>query len=159
MNLKYLMVPSILALTVSLAACNNASTDAGPKEVTKVAAIAAKPVLGTIGIATENMDKTVKPGDNFFKYMNGTWLKNTEIPADKSNYGGFSILADLSDERVKAIIEASADKDAADGSEEQKIGDFYASFMDTDAINAAGITPIKADLAKISAVSSHELFG
>jgi len=156
MNLKYLMVPSILALTVSLAACNNASTDAGPKEVTKVAAIAAKPVLGTIGIATENMDKTVKPGDNFFKYMNGTWLKNTEIPADKSNYGGFSILADLSDERVKAIIEASADKDAADGSEEQKIGDFYASFMDTDAINAAGITPIKADLAKISAVSSHE---
>jgi len=159
MTLKYLLAPSLVALTLSLAACNNAGTDSGNKDTAKVETVTAKnakPVLGAYGIATDNMDTSVKPGDNFFKYVNGTWLKNTEIPADKSSYGSFTELRDLSDERVKVIIEEAAAKDAAPGSEEQKIGDFYAAFMDMDAINAAGLAPIAADLAKIDAVTSKE---
>ena len=160
MTLKHLLAPSVIALSLSLAACNNSATDAVKETATKttanVEAVATKPVLGSFGIATENMDKSVKPGDNFFKYVNGTWLKNTEIPADKSSYGAFTTLRDLSDDRVKVIIEEAAAKDAPDGSEEQKIGDFYAAFMDMDKINAAGMAPIEADLAKIAAVSTKE---
>jgi len=148
MTLKHLLAPSVMALSLSLAACNNSATDAVKETATKTAAnveaVATKPVLGSFGIATENMDKSVKPGDNFFKYVNGTWLKNTEIPADKSSYGAFTTLRDLSDDRVKVIIEEAAAKDAPDGSEEQKIGDFYAAFMDMDKINAAGMAPIEA---------------
>jgi len=128
MTLKHLLAPSVMALSLSLAACNNSATDAVKETTAEIEAVAAKPVLGSFGIATENMDKSVKPGDNFFKYVNGTWLKNTEIPADKSSYGAFTTLRDLSDERVKVIIEEAAAKDAPDGSEEQKIGDFYAAF-------------------------------
>ena len=84
MTFKNIIAPSILALSLSLAACNNAGTDSVTKVTKDVAAVSAKPVLGTFGIATDNMDQSVKPGDNFFEYVNGTWLANTEIPADQS---------------------------------------------------------------------------
>ena len=91
MSISRLLAPSIIALTISLTSCNSTSNlnESNTSE------------LGSYGIATENMDLSVKPGDNFFKYVNGTWLANTEIPADKSTYGGFSILADRSEERVR----------------------------------------------------------
>lgn len=146
---RSIMGASLLALSLSFAACSQAPN------VDVASAAKAEAVLGSYGIATDNMDVSVKPGDNFFKYVNGAWLEKTEIPADKSNYGSFSILGDLSNDRVKGIIEASAAKPAAKGSEEQKIGDFYAAFMDIEAINAAGLAPIKADLEKIAAASTH----
>lgn len=155
MTFKHILAPSLLALTLSLAACNNAGTETG-SDTAKVETAAAKPVLGSFGIATENMDTSVKPGDNFFQYVNGAWIDKTEIPADKSSYGSFTALRDLSDDRVKVIIEEAAAKNAPQGSEEQKIGDFYAAFMDMDKINAAGMAPVAADLAKINAVSSKE---
>jgi len=161
MKFTHLMTASILAVT--LAACNNVATDNVKDKGQAVVKIAqdtsAKPVRGTYGIATENMDQSVKPGDNFFKFVNGTWLKETEIPADKDNYGGFSILADLSQERVREIIAEASATHAPLGSEEQKIGDFYAAFMDTDAIEAAGLEPVKADIEKIRAVATHEDVG
>lgn len=156
MTMKHFLAPSLLALTLSLAACNNAGTQTDAKDAPKAEAVAAKAVLGSFGIATENMDLSVKPGDDFFAYVNGTWLKNTEIPADKSSYGAFTTLRDLSDARVKDIIEEASAKEAAPGSEEQKIGDFYAAFMDMDSINAAGMTPVAEDLAKINAVTTKE---
>ena len=156
MTFKTLLAPSLLALSLSLAACNNAGTDASTETAAKAETVTTKPVLGSFGIATENIDKSVKPGDNFFKYVNGGWINSTEIPADKSSYGAFTKLRDLSDDRVKVIIEEAAAKNAAKGSEEQKIGDFYAAFMDMEAINTAGMEPIAADLAKIEAVSSKE---
>ncbi len=140
-------------MALTLAACNNAGTETTkPIEAVKVAVT---PVLGSYGIKTSSMDLSVKPGDNFFKYVSGTWLSETEIPADKSSYGGFAVLADLSNERVKAIIEEASAKSGAKGSEEQKIGDFYASFMDTGAIQTAGLKPIQADLKAINAAASH----
>ena len=159
MRLHHLMATSLFAL--SLAACNNSAvSESGETAIESIAqTVPTKPVRGTYGIATENMDLSVKPGDNFFKYVNGTWLENTEIPADKDNYGGFSILADLSQERVRDIIEEASATNAPMGSEEQKIGDLYAAFMDVDAIEAAGLEPIKADIAKIRSAQSHEDVG
>ena len=151
MTIKHLFGASLLALTITLSACQNA----GEGQAADKTNVVETAQLGSYGIATDLMDVSVKPGDNFFKYVNGTWLKNTEIPADKSNYGSFNILADLSSERVKAIIEASSGQAAKPGSDTQKVGDFYAAYMDTDAIAAAGLAPIHADLKRIADVSTH----
>ncbi len=153
MTLKYILGASCLALTLSLAACQPSADSNTNAPASQAAPQTAK--LGSFGVALENMDKSVKPGDNFFQYVNGTWLDNTEIPADKSNYGSFNILADLSSERVRGIIEAASATSAPEGSEEQKIGDFYAAYMDVDAINAAGLAPIMGDLETIANTASR----
>jgi putative endopeptidase len=113
------------------------------------AAPAAKPQYGTFGFDTAGMDKSVVPGDNFYRYANGTWAKNTPIPPDKSNYGSFNILDDLSRERTRGIIEEQA-KDP-----NSKIGNAYATFLDTAAIESKGLTPLKPWLGEISAVNSR----
>lgn len=110
----------------------------------------------TSGIVTENMDTSVKPGDDFYRYVNGKWLANTEIPADKSSYGAFQILRDESQEDVLEIIKSSADGDFEKGSDEQKVGDFYQSYMDMETRNKIGLTPIESDLAKINAIDSYD---
>ncbi|HFB54921.1 MAG TPA: M13 family peptidase, partial [Hellea balneolensis] len=159
MNLKKATAPSLMALILAagLTACGpKEEHDHAAHEMPAVEKTVAKPELGTFGIAMENMDKSIKPGDNFFKYVNGTWLKNTEIPADKSNYGSFSVLGDRSVEQVRAIIEDAAKMDAEKGSVEQKIGDLYSAFMDTDTIEANGFDPIKADIAAIKAVENRQ---
>jgi putative endopeptidase len=106
------------------------------------------------GLELQHMDMSVKPGDNFFYYMNGTWLKETEIPADKSNYGGFTILADEAQENVRNIIDESANGDFAKGSDEQKVGDLYRSYMDWDTRNELGVAPLDASFDKINALKS-----
>jgi putative endopeptidase len=99
------------------------------------------------------MDTSVKPGDSFYNFANGTWAKNTPIPADKSNYGMFSVLSDKSDERTKEII-LGAKGEA--GSEERKIADYYAAFMNEDAIEKAGITPLKPSLDAIAKIKTQK---
>ncbi|MGL1889518.1 MAG: M13 family peptidase [Reichenbachiella sp.] len=112
------------------------------------------PVLGS-GLYLENMDTTVNPGDNFQFFVNGTWINNTEIPADKSSYGTMGILHEESQENVKMIIEDCASGDFASGSDEQKVGDLYSSYMNMDKRNELGVTPLAASLEKIEAISSH----
>lgn len=107
------------------------------------------------GIITKNMDTLVKPGDNFDAYVNGTWIKNNKIPADKSSYGASDLIYDKSLEDVKAIIETAAKSNGAQGSNEQKIGDFYDSYMNTKDRDAKGITPLYDDLKKIDAISNY----
>ena len=109
----------------------------------------------TSGINKKNMDTKVNPGDNFADYVNGTWYKNTKIPADKASYGAFDMLYDQSLIDVKAIIENAAKGNNADGSDEQKIGDYYASFMNRKERDAKGITPIQADLKAIDAIANY----
>ena len=109
----------------------------------------------TSGINKKNMDTKVKPGDNFAEYVNGTWLKNTKIPADKASYGAFDMLYDQSQKDVKAIIEEAAKSNAADGSDEQKIGDYYASFIDRKDRNAKGIAPIQTEIKAIDAIANY----
>lgn len=107
------------------------------------------------GIIFNNMDTLVKPGDDFSKYVNGNWEKITKIPADKSSYGAGSILYDQSRKDVKAIIEEAAKGNNAAGSDEQKIGDFYASFMDRKTRDTKGISPLMPEFTKIDAITNH----
>ena len=106
------------------------------------------------GVDLTAMDTTVDPGDNFNEYVNGTWIANTEIPADKSSYGVFGVLRDRAGADVRDIIESSAQTSAPAGSDEQKVGDMYRSFMDWDTRNELGVAPIEAELDKISAIAS-----
>ena len=158
MTLKNLITPSLLALTLSLAACGNAGTDTKTATNNEVAQLEAKPVLGSFGIATERMDKSVKPGDNFFEYVNGGWLANTEIPADRSRYGSFNILADEAEEQVRTIIEAAASKEQP-SVDEKRIGDLFAAYTNTNAIEAVGLAPIAEDLVRIRSVKTRDDIG
>ncbi len=105
-----------------------------------------RPTYGTFGFDAAGMDRSVKPGDDFYAYANGTWAKNTAIPADESNYGAFNVLQDLSRERTRGILDAAK----SDGN--SKIGRAYAAFLDTAAIEKAGLAPIQPWLARIRKV-------
>lgn len=110
---------------------------------------------GKLGIDVSGMDRSVRPQDDFFRYVNGAWVDRTPIPPDKSRYGSFGILSDESDQAVKEILEqASSRKDAAPGSEQQKVGDMYRSFMDTARIESLGIKPLQKDLDYIAGLKS-----
>ena len=112
------------------------------------------------GLDLSQMDTTVRPQDNFYTYMNGTWLKEYEIPADKSNYGSFTKLADEAEQNLRGIIEESANmpnKEA--GSNSQKVGDMYQSFMDSSRIEELGIAPIQENIEAINTLSSKDDLG
>ena len=100
-----------------------------------------------------NRDTTVSPGDDFFHYANGAWFKKHPIPATESSNGIFRMIADTINAQIKDICEKSAkNTEATKGSNEQKIGDFFASGMDTLAIEKAGLKPLAMQFAKIQAV-------
>lgn len=110
----------------------------------------------TSGLYLENMDTLVNPGDNFQAYVNGVWIKNTEIPADKSSYSIGTIVREQAEENVKKIIEESADGEFALGSDEQKVGDLYASFMDLETRNELGAAPLQPEFEKIDALNGSD---
>lgn len=100
-----------------------------------------------------NRDTTVNPGEDFFHYANGGWFKKNPIPETESSNGIFRTIGDTINSQIKSIcIKSAEDKDAEKGSNKQKIGDFYASGMDSIAIEKAGINPLKAEMARIDAV-------
>jgi len=108
------------------------------------------------GLDLAAMDKSVKPGDDFFAYVNGTWVEQTEIPADKGRYGVFDQLRDESQDAVKVIIEESANGDFAKGTDEQKVGDMYKSYLDWETRNARGMAPLQAELERINSISDYD---
>ena len=149
-----LHVSSRLLATVALGAMLIAAIPATAKE--KVASApaaqpAAKPELGTFGFDAKGMDTTVQPGDDFYAYANGTWAKSTQIPADKSNYGMFTALGDLSQQRTREIL------DVAKADPASMIGRNYAAYLDGAAVEAKGLAPIQPWLAKIHAVDKAGL--
>ncbi|NDA62979.1 MAG: M13 family peptidase [Chitinophagia bacterium] len=101
------------------------------------------------------MDTTIHPGDNFFRYANGNWLKTTQIPEDQSGWGSFFTLYDNNLKKLRVILDDVASQSNAKGSAAQKVGDFYASGMDTIAIEKKGFEPIQSVLAKIAAVKNY----
>ncbi|QDZ07494.1 M13 family metallopeptidase [Sphingomonas panacisoli] len=127
---------ALLAATAlgSVAIVQTASTAATTK---------AKPAFGTFGFDETGMDKSVAPGDDFYEFANGGWTKRTPIPADKSSFGAFEGLQDLSDQRTHGLLDAAA-TDA-----NSKIGRAYSTYLDTAGIEAKGLAPIKPWLAKI----------
>ncbi len=108
------------------------------------------------GIDVAGMDLSVRPQDDFFRYVNGKWADDTPIPADQSGFGTFAMLRERSQENVRAIIEGEARAQAAAGSLSQKVGDFYKSFMDESKIEGLGITPLAGELAAIAKISDKK---
>jgi putative endopeptidase len=106
------------------------------------------PQLGTFGFDASGMDKTVNPGDDFYTFANGKWAERTEIPADKSNYGMFTALDDLSKERVRSVLDTEKNKKGS------KVGDTYASYVDEATVEKLGMKPVQPWLAKVRGLKS-----
>jgi endothelin-converting enzyme/putative endopeptidase len=116
---------------------------------------AAAPAFGSWGYDAASMDSAVKPGDDFFAYVNGSWLARTPIPADRTFAGIDSVLNDKIDADVRAIVEDMAKDSAQSGRIGQQVGDFYASWMDEAGIETLGIGPLEPYLAQIAAVKDR----
>ena len=106
-----------------------------------------------LGIDTTNFDRSVRPQDDFFRFVNGKWLAHTEIPADASSWGAFNELRENSRTALHSIVEAAARSKAPAGSESRKVGDLYASYMDSARVESLGISPLQPDLKTIAARS------
>ncbi len=106
-----------------------------------------------LGIDTAAMDKTVKPGDDFYLYANGSWVKTAVIPDDRSSIGGFVTARDATEARLKQLIEDIAKGDPAPDSNAGRIRTLYKTYLDTKAIDGAGMEPIKADLDRIAEIT------
>lgn len=111
---------------------------------------------GDFGIDLASMKSDVRPGDDFFAYVNGTWYDEFEIPADRTNYSSFSLLREKSEQRVRFIIDDLAAAEPDPSTLEGKIAAYYNAYLDTDAIEAAGLAPAQPHLDKIAAVSTRE---
>ena len=125
--------------------------------VALVAALAAQGPSGkpmASGIDTEAFDRSVRPQDDFFRYVNGGWLAKNAIPADKASYGAFDMLFDKSQSDLRTLIEDASKSPGAPGSDSQKIGDFYKSFLDEAKVESLGVAPLKAAFAEIDAIGT-----
>ena len=141
MNRKtLLLVASAFALSVS--ACNRA--DHGTEQQAP----------GTeLGIVPASMDKSVKPGDDFYAFANGGWMKATEIPADRSNIGGFYIADQQREKNTRELLDNLLKSNADAGTNEGKIANYYNAYLNTDAIDRAGLAPARADLDAIAGIA------
>ncbi|SEA49197.1 M13 family metallopeptidase [Pedobacter hartonius] len=139
--------PSVCIAFVAIvtASCNN-------KPSTKDSGVPER----TVFFDKSGMDTTVNPGDDFYRYANGKWYKETKIPASQSSWGTFNILADDNIKNLHGILDSLKTLSPAEGSKEQKIGDFYASGLDTVTIDKKGYDPIKPELAKIAAINDAQ---
>lgn len=158
----------LVALSLTAAACRHASLPPVANATSKAAATPAVPAAeapagkatpenGAWGVTLANMDARIRPGDDFAGYVNGEWLRRTEIPGDKLEVGGLASLQDKALAQTKVLLEAAAaDTQATAGSDRRKIGDWYASYMDEAAIERAGLAPIRPELAAIDAVATRE---
>jgi putative endopeptidase len=108
------------------------------------------------GLDLAGIDHSVKPGDNFFAYANGTWIKTTAIPPDRSNYSIGAMLIELTNKRTAALMQEADAPGAAKSAEARQIGDYYASFMDEEAIEKQGLRPLAPRLARIAAIADRK---
>ncbi|MES2405668.1 MAG: M13 family metallopeptidase [Pseudomonadota bacterium] len=160
--------PLILAIAIACAcaACSQQSPTSGSAPAsaasaaksTTAAAPAPAPASTApdIGINLSYIDKSVKPGDNFFDYANGDWLKTAQIPADRSSTGAFYDIYELTEKHTADLIRNAGASNPAAGSNARKIADYYAAYMDTAAIDKAGLAPIKPELDAIDAIRTRE---
>jgi endothelin-converting enzyme/putative endopeptidase len=116
---------------------------------------AAKPIYGRWGYDATAMDSAVKPGDDFFDYVNGAWFERTDIAPDRTFAGIDSVLNDQIEKDVRAIVEDMAKDPGANGKLGQQIGDLYASWMDEDAVEKLGTAPLDPYLKRIAAVKTR----
>ncbi|HET7033009.1 MAG TPA: M13 family metallopeptidase N-terminal domain-containing protein, partial [Casimicrobiaceae bacterium] len=115
-----------------------------------------KPAIGAWGFDLAALDRSIEPGDDFFRYTGGTWMKTTAIPAERARWGSFDILVAKSEEDVRVAIDAAASRPLAPGSVERKVVDYYRSYLDTDAIERLGLDPARRDLSRIAGLETHD---
>jgi putative endopeptidase len=146
------------AVACACAACSqqpsnsaSAPTPAGSTAATPAPASTAP----DIGINLSYIDKSVKPGDNFFEYANGDWLKTAQIPADRSSIGAFYDIFEVTEKHTADLIRNAGASNPAAGSNARKIADYYAAYMDTAAIDKAGLAPLKPELDAIDAIKTR----
>jgi predicted metalloendopeptidase len=133
-----------LSLVVTIGACRRAqpaSEQAGSSPQAQ------------LGIVPASMDTSVQPGDDFFTYANGTWVKNTPIPEDRSAIGGFYIADKERERQTRELLDAILTSNPPAGSNDEKIANYYQAYLDTDAIDRAGLGPSKADLDAIARIA------
>ncbi len=116
---------------------------------------APKPAVGSFGVDLAQMDATIRPGDDFYGYVNGTWLKTFQIPADRARYTTGTSVSEKTEADVRTIVEELAANHGAPGTVAQKVGDLYAGWMDEAAIEARGSVPLKPHLDEIAAVKTR----
>ncbi|RUL62369.1 M13 family peptidase [Dyella dinghuensis] len=123
-------------------------------------AMAASPATNAgnsnIGIDLAGIDQSIHPGNDFFGYANGTWLKTAQIPADRSSTGSFLLVYQIAEKRTSDLIQSLAKSNAAAGSNSRKIADYYAAFMDEANIEKLGLAPLKAELDQIDAIKTRD---
>lgn len=155
---QILLAGSCLALLMACEApTETTGTGVDDAATTETAAAStAAPRFGTFGFDTAGMDTSVAPGDDFFAYANGVWAAETEIPSDRARYGVFDMLSLEVEQQVRAIILDASERGGAPGSNEQMIGDLFASWMDADTIEARGLEPAMPWLDRIAAASTFE---
>ncbi|MCM8732123.1 M13 family metallopeptidase [Hephaestia sp. GCM10023244] len=140
----------LAALLVTTAACSQADKQ------NDIAAVAAAGT--TIGIDTTGLNTAVNPGDNFDEYANGGWRAKTEIPADRSSTGVFLEVANKAEANNRAIIDAAVKAEAAPGTDQRRIADFYNAYLNTNAIEQRGMAPLQGELRAIAALGDkHQL--
>jgi putative endopeptidase len=108
------------------------------------------------GVYQQNIDKSVRAQDDFYSHINGGWLATLQIPPDRSNYGTFTKLQEDAERDLRDILEEAAKSKAAAGSDDQKVGDYYASFLDEAAVEARGLKPLQDELARIDALKTKQ---
>ena len=148
-NITVLAFAGIIALnscTAKNGAATNSATPIPPTETVKE--------TPEKGLDLSTMDKSVRPQDDFYNFVNGTWMKTAVIPSDKSTWGSFNKLAEDTDNNSMTILNSLLSEKFAKGSEGKKIQDLYGTYMNMDKRNADGINPIKGDLAKIDGIKS-----
>jgi predicted metalloendopeptidase len=138
--------PKLLVVALSLAFAAGAHAQSAKQAV-------AINAVSVSGINSQNMDKSIRPQDDFFDYINGGWLKSTEIPADKSAWGAGAEVAESILPQLRGIVEAAR---GPNGTEAQKIGDLYASFMDEAALDKLGLKPLDAEFARVDGLKDKK---
>jgi len=129
-----------------------AAAAAAPEAVKPAAAASAAPVLKGVGLDMTNADLSVSPCDNFFQYASGTWLRNNPVPAAESRWSSWNLLINQNEAVMRQILEEAGRQPAAKGSNQQKVGDFYASAMDSAAIEKAGLRYLQPELTRLAAI-------
>jgi predicted metalloendopeptidase len=136
----------LLALLLATAACSPAGPGNGSQE-------AAQTPGSAVGIVAASMDKSASPGDDFFGYANGNWVRNTPIPEDRSSIGAFFIADQERERQTRELLNGILGSKPAAGSSEALIADYYKAYLNTDAIDRAGMAPAQADLDAIAAIA------
>ncbi len=146
--------PGALGALLLTGGCATSTPPAAPTAAATASTTSAA-TARTLGVELANLDRSVRPQDDFYQFVNGTWMKTVQIPADRARYGTFIELADKSELALKNIIEESAAaKERAKGSDAQKVGDLFQSFMDTQRIESLGLTPVRPELDRVAALKS-----